>query len=216
MKTFIVALLLFVATQIYSQPRVFNLAQFTFEDTLGRKYNLDSLRGKIVFVDCWFPACPPCREEMPYSFLLQKRLQAIGLDSNIVFVTINFKQTVKEWITAIHQLKMPNALHLYSPASTFEITLAGGNFPTYRLFNSAGFLDAWEVPAPSSFIKTDFVLFCSTKNIHVKDALSLYESEVQVKLKNKNFISTNKVVDEFVNTYLPFMDLFKKEFIQQK
>ena len=191
-----VVLLFFVGA--FAQQRSFNLSQFSFEDTLGKKYNLDSLKGKVVFVDCWFPSCPPCRAEMPFSKTLQERLKASKMDSNIVFVTICFKQTTAEWKKALHELPMPNAIHLYSPASTYEIVLAGGNYPTYRIFNTVGVLDIYDAPRPSEKNKIDFILFAATQNIGIKEASILFETEVAKGLANNQFSPKSQIVIDFL------------------
>lgn len=170
--------------KLHAQPRALTLNQFVFEDTSGKKYNLDLLRGKVIYVDCWFPSCPPCRTEMPYSKLLQQRLQTMQIDTNIVFVTICFKQTIDDWKEALSELPMPTALHLYSPASTYEIALSGGNYPTYRIFNKNGKLDIENAPKPSEFLKIDFILFAMEKGESIASATKIFDAEKNIE-KNK-------------------------------
>lgn len=199
---------------LHAQQKQYQLNQFSFEDTRGIKYNLGKLSGKIVFVDCWFPACPPCRTEMPYSALLQKRLKALGIDTSIVFVTICFKQSTAEWKTALQQLHMPEALHLYSPASTYEMVLAGGNYPTYRIFNQSGILDIEPTAAPSQIGKIDFLLFAAVHQINITEAKQMFDEQ-----GNKLLIGTIKkskyaILNQFYEKFKPMEAVFKKDWLQ--
>jgi thiol-disulfide isomerase/thioredoxin len=196
------------------QVRTFTLSQFILEDTAGNKFNLDSLKGKVVFVDCWFPGCVPCRNEMPYSQLLQQRLHAMNMDSNIVFVTISFKQTKYEWLQALHELQMPKAINLYAPGGIYEATFIKDYFPTYRVFSSQGVLDNARCTRASNFILTDFVLFAATKGMGIDEALKVFEfpkHDKVDKLKNsvlKEFFEIEIAHDK--DFYKDFMALRKK------
>lgn len=193
------------------EKRVFQLSQFVFEDTAGRKFNLDSLKGKTVFVDCWFPGCPPCRAEMPYSQLLQKRLHTMQMDSNLVFVTISFKQSKEEWLAALKKLPMPDAVHLYSPASTYEATFAPEFFPTYRVFNSKGELDNVVAPKPSDFGKIDFVLFAATKGMDVYQAEKTYLKGKAITERGLRVPKDDLYID-FEKEFAKYANQFKTEF----
>jgi peroxiredoxin len=54
-------------------------ADFTLTDVQGRKWNLNSLRGKVVLVNFWATRCPPCRREIPDLDALDKRFRDQGL-----------------------------------------------------------------------------------------------------------------------------------------
>ncbi len=41
------------------------LIPFEVTDLLGNKYNLETLKGKVVAINFWFIACAPCRKEIP-------------------------------------------------------------------------------------------------------------------------------------------------------
>lgn len=46
----------------------------------GGENNLDSYRGKVVFLNFWATWCPPCREEMPSMQVLYDELADDGLE----------------------------------------------------------------------------------------------------------------------------------------
>lgn len=214
---FLLSIILVISVAINAQSKnVFTLSQFSFEDTAGKKFKLDTLKGKVVFIDCWFPACPPCRAEMPYSKLLQNRLHTLQMDSNIVFVTISFKQSKEEWLTALKILPMPSAIHLYSPASTYEMALAGGNYPTYKIFNTSGILDVEPTSYPRELGKIDFILFAATQNISVTESKKIFEIEGSKLLKRSIPKSKSAVLNTFFNRYKKYEYSFKQDFLQLK
>src|SRR5438128_2603986 len=55
----------------YDQLNHEPFAELNLEDTAGNVFNTASLKGKTVYVDFWFTACPPCIKEIPYSKELQ-------------------------------------------------------------------------------------------------------------------------------------------------
>lgn len=210
-------LLIFIVSAFYmhqlnaQEKRTFTLSQFTFEDTAGKKFNLDSLKGKVVFVDCWFPACPPCRAEMPYSKLLQKRLHTMNMDSNIVFITISFRQGTEEWLTMMKKLQMPNSINLYSPAGTYEVTFAPEFFPTYRVFGLNGEMDNVVAPKPTAFGKIDFVLFAASRGVDVYNAEKMY---LRGKAITERGLTMEKgaLYEEYEKAFSKNAVEFKKEF----
>ena len=54
-------------------------SDFTLIDLQGQKWNLKSLRGKVVLLNFWATWCPPCRMEIPDLETLSKRFRTQGL-----------------------------------------------------------------------------------------------------------------------------------------
>lgn len=213
-KGFIFIICFMLLNILHAQQKQYSVSQFNFEDTIGNKYHLEQLKGKVVFVDSWFPACPPCRTEMPYSAILQKRLKALDIDTSIVFVTICFKQTTAEWKAALKQLVMPQAIHLYSPASTYEMVLAGGNYPTYRVFSKSGILDIESTASPSQLGKIDFLLFAAVHEISITDAKQIFDTEGYKLLNGSLKKSKYAILNLFYEKYKPMQASFKNDWLQ--
>jgi peroxiredoxin len=54
-------------------------ADFTLKDTKGKPHTFSELRGKIVLVSFWSPACQPCRSELPNLDIIYTHYQSQGL-----------------------------------------------------------------------------------------------------------------------------------------
>lgn len=157
--------------------KTLQLKDFVLEDVNGKPYNLNGLKGKIVYVDCWFPACSPCRGEMPWENLLIRRTKEMGLDTGVVFVTICFKQSRKEWLDAIKNIPVPGNLHLYAANGKYmNAFVVDESFPSYRIFNKKGELDRTECPSPLEIGTVDFILFAQSRNTDIKNAVKILRS----------------------------------------
>jgi thiol-disulfide isomerase/thioredoxin len=58
---------------------------FSLKDRAGNTVTLESLRGKLIFVNFWATWCPPCREEMPSLVDLARQLDP----NEVVFLAIS-------------------------------------------------------------------------------------------------------------------------------
>ncbi len=61
---------------------------FSLEDLSGRRIEIKSLRGKVVFLNFWATWCVPCREEMPTMEKLDRELKSQGLE----IVAVDYKE----------------------------------------------------------------------------------------------------------------------------
>jgi thiol-disulfide isomerase/thioredoxin len=55
----------------------------------GQQVSLDSLRGKVIFLNFWATWCPPCRAEMPSIQALYERLGAQSSQIAFVMLAVN-------------------------------------------------------------------------------------------------------------------------------
>lgn len=52
---------------------------FTLKKLDGKSLSLSQFKGKVVFLDFWMPACPPCEVEAPHLQQLHKKYYGHGL-----------------------------------------------------------------------------------------------------------------------------------------
>lgn len=85
MKNFFAILLLsFVITNVDAAPaKPFEL------NTLDGKVSLDSLKGKVVYLDFWASWCSPCKKSFPWMNKMYSKYKDDGLE--IVAVSLDFK-----------------------------------------------------------------------------------------------------------------------------
>ena len=60
---------------------------FSLKDINGNTVTLDSLKGKVVFLDFWATWCGPCKEEFPELDALYKKYNKDGLE--VVAVSVD-------------------------------------------------------------------------------------------------------------------------------
>ena len=65
------------------------IKNFSLKTTEGKNITLDSLKGKVVFLNFWATWCPPCRQEMPSMEILHQRYKNDGLE----FVAVDIMES---------------------------------------------------------------------------------------------------------------------------
>jgi len=112
------------------------LPHFTVLDATGDKVDLQSFKGKKVFVNLWATWCPPCRAEMPS---IEKLYRASDKENTrFVMLSLDNDFELAKKYAASNGLSLP----IFSPASDLPDLFAVNGIPTTFIFNEAGELIA--------------------------------------------------------------------------
>ncbi|GAB3665575.1 hypothetical protein GCM10028791_41350 [Echinicola sediminis] len=64
-----------------------------FKDLNGKLVDMESYKGKTVFINLWATWCPPCRAEMPHISSLYEKLQE---EKDIAFLMVSLDEKVEK------------------------------------------------------------------------------------------------------------------------
>jgi len=108
------------------------LPSFSIQDINGNIVNLQSFRGKKLFVNLWASWCPPCKREMPS---IEKLYQSVD-SSKAKFLLISFDdqfEHAKNYVSS-KKLKLP----IYYPAENPPVLFNVQGIPATFIFNEKG------------------------------------------------------------------------------
>lgn len=128
----------------------------TYEDTeITWKNILDSMKGKVVYIDFWASWCKPCLQEMPYSDKLRDSLSAEG----IMFLYVSIDQKKDAWIRAINKLKQAHDKHfLFQSNSQLKDVFSLQAIPRYVIIDKRGNIFSSDALRPSDPRLKDILL----------------------------------------------------------
>jgi thiol-disulfide isomerase/thioredoxin len=109
-----------------------SIPSFNLKDINGNVVNLESMKGKKVFVNLWATWCPPCRKEMPS---IQK-LSAEVNKSNVVFVMLSLDDDFEKAKSYVQENNL--MLPIYYPAETLPELFNVNGIPATFIFNEKG------------------------------------------------------------------------------
>ena len=108
------------------------LPEMTLVGANGETIDLQSLKGKKVFVNLWATWCPPCVSEMPSIQQLYNKTSG----GNTAFVLISFD---KNFATAKNWIRQKNySLPIYAPAGDLPDLFQVNGIPTTFIFDEKG------------------------------------------------------------------------------
>jgi len=101
----------------------------------GNSRSVESLRGKVVVVDCWATWCPPCREAMPKMAKLYAQYQPLGVE--FIGLTPEGETELKQIETFLGKIDGVTWPIGYGANPMFDM-LGVDAFPTLIVFDAAG------------------------------------------------------------------------------
>lgn len=117
---------------------------FSFKDINGKTVTLESLKGKMVYIDVWATWCPPCRAELP---ALKQLEEKYGKD--IHFVSISCDQDKSKWETMVKEKDLKGIqLHIGTDRSFMQSYEISG-IPRFILLDENGKIISSDMSRPS-------------------------------------------------------------------
>ena len=110
------------------------LPSFAVQDASGNLVNLQSFKGKKVFVNLWATWCPPCRREMPSI----EKLSLATDTGKVAFVMLSLDDHFDKAKKFLQTQKLD--LPIYYPAEDLPELFNVQGIPTTFIFNEAGVL----------------------------------------------------------------------------
>lgn len=108
------------------------LPSFSIKDVNDNIVNMQSLKGKKVFVNLWASWCPPCKREMPS---IEKLYHDVDT-TKVKFVLISFDdqfELAKKYVSS-KKLKLPIYYPTENPPALFNVQ----GIPATFIFNEKG------------------------------------------------------------------------------
>lgn len=108
------------------------LPAFTVLDVTGKTINLQSLKGKKVFINLWASWCPPCRREMPS---IEKLSKAVDKEK-VTFVMLSLDDNFDKARAFVKRQQL--SLPIYYPAENLPAMFNVDGIPTTFIFDESG------------------------------------------------------------------------------
>lgn len=116
-----------------------NNSKLTLTSLEGKTVKLSDFKGKIIYVDIWASWCGPCRQQMPYSEELKKKLTS-EQKKKIVFLYISIDDNETNWKNAIEQNKIEGVNTISKGGWKSEVVKYFGisSIPRYVIIDKKG------------------------------------------------------------------------------
>jgi hypothetical protein len=164
------------------------LAKIKLIDEKGKVKTLADYKGKIIYINLWFPSCGPCKVNFEMTPQLIERLQVFHLDTAIQFINIGTVESKKEWKKAVEKIK-PFGINLYS-SDTATIYHKWGveGYPHTILLDKSGKIMAKNFVDAMEPMTVDYLLYAATKGIKPAEA-------IWVKYRQNQFVKKYRTLD---------------------
>jgi thiol-disulfide isomerase/thioredoxin len=108
------------------------LPSFSVQDINGKVVDLQSLKGKKLFVNLWASWCPPCKREMPSIEKLYSTVDTNKVKFLLVSFDDNFEKA-KKYVSS-KKLKLPIYYPVQNPPALFNVD----GIPATFIFDESG------------------------------------------------------------------------------
>lgn len=115
-----------------ANPSAPALPAFTVQNVNGEAVNLQSFKGKKVFVNLWASWCPPCRREMPS---IQRLARSVDT-GKVAFVMLSLDDDFNKAKSYVQRQKLD--LPIYYPGENLPALFNVPGIPVTFIFNEQG------------------------------------------------------------------------------
>lgn len=105
----------------------------SFKDENGQVFDVEQLKGKVLFINFWATWCPPCKAEMPS---IQKLYDQFKDKDDVVFLLVELDDNVKGANDFLKQEKL--TLPIVYPNSPIPQEWLSGAIPTTVILDKNG------------------------------------------------------------------------------
>ena len=138
---------------------------FNYPDTSGKNISLESLKGKLVYVDVWATWCGPCKAQIPYLKQLEEKYR----EEDIAFVSLSIDQlkNISKWKDMIVDKQLEGIQIIADKAwrSKFVTDYVIEGIPRFILIDKDGNLMDPMAPRPAIYVEGEMQLNEEIQNI---------------------------------------------------
>ena len=131
---------------------------FNYPDSSGKNISLESLKGKLVYVDVWATWCGPCKAQIPFLKQLEEKYR----EEDIAFVSLSIDQlkNISKWKDMIVDKKLEGIQIIADKAwrSKFVTDYVIEGIPRFILIDKDGNLMDPMAPRPAIYVEGEMQL----------------------------------------------------------
>ncbi|MFL2579713.1 MAG: TlpA family protein disulfide reductase [Parvicellaceae bacterium] len=131
---------------------------FNYPDSSGKNISLESLKGKLVYVDVWATWCGPCKAQIPFLKQLEEKYR----EEEIAFVSLSIDQlkNISKWKDMIVDKELEGIQIIADKAwrSKFVTDYVIEGIPRFILIDKDGNLMDPMAPRPAIYVEGEMQL----------------------------------------------------------